>query len=82
MHLVLGIARHAQTNEKLVVYIPLGVSAGTAMKVLPYREFTEEVTIRDTVLPKYLYLGAEINPVIAQWYDELSGYRGADRVDG
>ena len=81
LYLVLGVAVHSETEEKLVAYVPLGVKAGPRIKVRPYDMFFEDVTVSGQTKPRYTYLDEIVDAKIADWYDPMSGYRGADRVD-
>lgn len=81
LYLVIGKATHADTGELLVVYVPLAVTGGTGIMVRPYDTFTENITVKNMTVPRYMYIGEEVAPAVATWYDPLSGYRGADRVD-
>lgn len=81
LYLVLCRARHSETNEPLIAYIPLGVKHGARMTVRPYEMFFEEVTVNGRKVPRFTYIGETVEPAVADWYDPLSGYRGADRVD-
>lgn len=79
--MVLGVARHSETMEKYVSYIELGGKAGAKIWVRPYDMFFENVTIQGVRKPRFAYIGQEVEEVFAKWYDPLSGYKGADRVD-
>lgn len=79
--LVLGVARHSETEEKLVAYIPLGVKAGPRITVRPYNMFFETVSVKGQKIPRFTYFDEVVDSKIADRYDPLSGYRGADRVD-
>lgn len=81
MYLVLGVARHTETNETLVMYVSLGVKPGPQMFARPYDMFTETVIVNGIEKPRFLYIGEDTPAAVSQWYDPLSGYRGADRVD-
>ncbi len=81
LYLLLGIAEHTETHERLVVYVPLSVRAGAKMQARPYGMFVGHVEIRGMIVPRFMYIGEEVDPAVARWYDPLSGYRGADRVD-
>lgn len=52
---VLGVARHSETEEELVVYRPLD-GAG-ALWVRPWRMFLEQVRQNDALVPRFRYLG-------------------------
>jgi hypothetical protein len=80
LYLALGVARHSETNEKLVAYIPLGVKDGPRIIVRPYSMFFEEVTIDGVTKPRFIHIGEEVESVFAKFYDPLSGYTGADRI--
>jgi hypothetical protein len=43
--------------------------------------FFEEVTVRGRSMQRFTYIGDQVEQPVADWYDRLSGYRGADRVD-
>lgn len=60
---VLGFARHTETEEVLVVYIPLYVipeHPGLRMQVRPLDMFKEEVEYKGQRLPRFRYLGNEL----------------------
>lgn len=52
---VIGVARHSETDERLVVYRPL-YDAG-ALWVRPLCMFTEEVERDGARLPRFCYVG-------------------------
>ena len=52
---VLGVARHSETGELLVVYRPL-YGQGT-LWVRPFPMFTEEVEHNGQRLPRFSYIG-------------------------
>lgn len=81
LYMVLGVARHEETNEKLVAYIQLSGKHGAKIWVRPYRTFFDEIIINGVVKPRFAYIGEEVSDIFAKWYDPLGGYRGADRVD-
>lgn len=82
MYLVLGVAQHSETLERMVAYVHLGVAQGAAIWVRPYDMFFEMVTVNGVEKPRFVYVGEQVEPVFAKFYDPLSGYTGADRVDG
>src|SRR5437764_13616792 len=55
---VLGVARHSETEEELVVYRPL-YGAG-ALWVRPRRMFREQVRVNDALVPRFRYLGPAV----------------------
>jgi hypothetical protein len=81
LYLILGAARHSETEERLVAYVPLYVRVGPRIVVRPYDTFFETVTVKDVKKPRFMYIGESIDEVFNQFYDPLSGYKGADRVD-
>lgn len=57
-YLVLGTARHSETGEDLVVYVPLYEHDGAAMWVRPAAMFTEEVETADRERrPRFRFTG-------------------------
>lgn len=59
-YLVLGLATHSETLEKLVVYIHLYVAEGTAIWVRPFKMFFETVEVNGKKVPRFLYIGSEM----------------------
>ncbi len=51
---VLGLARHSETEEELVVYRALYGERG--LWVRPYRMFVEKVSVNGEPLPRFRYL--------------------------
>lgn len=56
LYTVIGVARHSETEELLVVYQPEYGERG--LWVRPLTMFTEQVTIDGRSLPRFEYLGA------------------------
>lgn len=81
MVLVLGVARHSETEERFVAYIPLGVKDGPRITVRPYDMFFEDVEVGGVDKPRFKYVGEIVPPEVASDYDKFAGYRGEDRVD-
>jgi hypothetical protein len=52
---VIGVARHSETGEQLVVYRPLYNETG--LWVRPLAMFTETVTYNGETVPRFAYLG-------------------------
>jgi len=50
---VLGVARHSETLEPLVLYRPL--SAGSGLWVRPYAMFFESLAIEGKVQPRFAF---------------------------
>lgn len=73
--LVIGVARHSESEESLVAYIPLGVKKGPRITVRPYDMFFESVMIDGITKPRFEYIGETIDEDTAGYYDALSGYK-------
>jgi cyclomaltodextrinase len=56
---VIGIARHSETLEELVVYKALYQPEGKNLWVRPFKMFMEDVEIDDKKMPRFEYLGEE-----------------------
>ncbi|HAG97133.1 MAG: hypothetical protein CMK83_24160 [Pseudomonadales bacterium] len=52
---VIGVARHSETEEPLVVYRTL--YGEYDLWVRPYRMFTEEVTVKGEAIPRFRFIG-------------------------
>lgn len=52
---VIGVARHSETDERLIVYRPLYGESG--LWVRPVAMFTETVTADGQPVPRFTYLG-------------------------
>jgi hypothetical protein len=81
LYMVLGVARHEETDEKLIAYIQLSGKKGPKIWVRAYKTFFDEIVVNGVIKPRFAYIGDEVEEVFAKWYDPLSGYKGADRVD-
>lgn len=57
---VIGLARHTETEEKLVVYIPLYPAGGIRMAARPLDGFIDKVMIDGVTTPRFEYVGTEI----------------------
>jgi hypothetical protein len=79
--LVIGVARHSETNEKLVAYLPLGVKENPRITVRPYHMFFETITVEGIEKQRFTYIGQTVTADTASKYDSLSGYIGEDRID-
>lgn len=69
---VIGVAKHSETNEKLVAYIPLGVKAGPRITVRPYDMFFESIEKEGKRTPRFEYVGEEVSEELAAKYLPLS----------
>ena len=54
---VIGIARHSETLEELVVYKALYQTEGENLWVRPFKMFLEEVEIEGKKMPRFEFLG-------------------------
>lgn len=52
---VIGVARHSETDERVVVYRPLYNDTG--LWVRPLAMFAETVTVDGQTVPRFVYLG-------------------------
>ena len=60
-YLVLGVARHTETGELMVVYVPLYELAGNEgvqMSVRPLEMFTGQVKVGSKIRPRFRFTGA------------------------
>lgn len=60
---VLGFARHTETEEILVVYIPLYVipeHKGLRLQVRPLGMFMESIEHEGQIMPRFRYVGPEL----------------------
>ncbi len=56
---VIGIARHSETLEELVVYRALYQNEGENLWVRPLKMFLEEVEIEGKKMPRFEFLGED-----------------------
>lgn len=60
---VIGFARHTETDEIVVVYVPLYVvpeHRGPRLQVRPLDMFTETVEVNGLQVPRFRYIGPEL----------------------
>jgi hypothetical protein len=69
---VIGVARHEETDEKFVAYIPLGVKEGPRITVRPYDNFFDEVESNGIKKPRFEYIGEDVPPELAKKYNPIS----------
>jgi hypothetical protein len=55
---VIGIARHSETDERVVVYRPLYNDSG--LWVRPLAMFTETVLVNGAPTPRFAYIGPAV----------------------
>ncbi len=54
---VIGIARHSETAEELVAYVPLYLTdTGHTMAVRPKTMFMEKVELKGQTVPRFVYI--------------------------
>lgn len=56
-YFVLGVAKHSETLEDLVVYVPRYESEMASLWVRPLSMFLEDVTIDGIRQPRFRYIG-------------------------
>lgn len=64
LYYVLGVARHTETDEKLICYIPLYTREdhkGPRIQVRPLDMFLEKVEVEGKSVERFKYLGSELN---------------------
>jgi hypothetical protein len=69
---VLGVARHSETEEKFVAYVPLGVKTGPRITVRLYEMFFDKVEVDGATKPRFKYIGEEMPEELARQYRPLS----------
>jgi len=62
LYLVLGVARHSETEERFVTYVPLSVQEGPRITVRPYENFFELVERNGKRQPRFTYVGEVVSP--------------------
>lgn len=72
LYLVLGVARHSETDEKFVAYVPLSVRRGPRITVRPYDMFFDEVTMNGVTQPRFAYVGEDVSDELAKTSESLS----------
>ena len=65
-YLVLGIAQHSETQERLVVYVPLYEHGGAAMSVRPLDMFCESFMWEGVKQKRFQYIGSEFGVAVPQ----------------
>lgn len=72
LYLMLGLARHSETDEKFVAYVPLSVRSGPRITVRPYELFVDEVTRDGVTQPRFIYVGEEVSKDMAKAQQSLA----------
>ena len=57
---VLGVARHTETEENGVVYVPLYVAGGPRLAFRPLENFISNVEVGGKTMRRFEYVGTEI----------------------
>lgn len=57
---IIGLARHTETEEKLVVYVPLYPAGGIRIAARPLDDFLSPVVVDGVTMPRFEYIGTEI----------------------
>lgn len=81
LYLVLGLAQHSETAERLVAYVPLSVQVGPRIMVRPYDMFLETVKVNGEQRPRFEYVGEEISPEMAQQHGKMDENKPAEKID-
>lgn len=58
-YLVIGVAKHSETLEDLVVYVSLYQNEKSQMWVRPLQMFLEEIEVGGVKQPRFKYVGAQ-----------------------
>ncbi len=74
MVIVLGVARHSETEEKFVCYIPLGPKAGPRITIRPYEMFFEKVTKDGKEIPRFEFIDYEMPKDLAESYKDMKNW--------
>ncbi len=57
---VIGVAKHSETLEDLVVYETLYDNPRSKLWVRPLKMFTENVVVNGREMPRFKYIGEEV----------------------
>lgn len=57
LYLVIGIARHSETEEEMVVYVPLYPTGGAQMAVRPRNMFEGEASTHYKMVKRFTFIG-------------------------
>lgn len=74
MVLVLGLARHSETEEKFIVYVPLGAKKGPRLTIRPAVMFFEDVEINAQTRPRFRHIAPEMPADLAENYEHMHGW--------
>jgi hypothetical protein len=70
-YLVIGLARHTENEETLVVYVPLYHAGGLRMAARPLSNFTSRADVNGELVERFTYVGTEI-PEYSVWPERNS----------
>ncbi|HSX41808.1 MAG TPA: DUF1653 domain-containing protein [Candidatus Saccharimonadales bacterium] len=74
MVLVLGVARHSETEESFMVYVPLGPKKGPRLTVRPLEMFQGMITVNGKKVPRFTYIAPEMPEELSQGYYQMHGW--------
>ncbi len=74
---VLGVARHSETDEQFVAYVPLGVKEGARITVRPYDMFFDKVDGQ----PRFEFVGETVDKKLAKDYTPDSKKENSGQYD-
>jgi hypothetical protein len=68
---VIGVARHSETEEKFVIYIPLGAKAGPRLTIRPLEMFFSDIEVSGKKQKRFEYIGSEMPGELARDYENM-----------
>ena len=57
---MIGLARHTETEETLVIYVPLYHAGGLRMAARPLKNFLSRAEVDGKMVERFTYVGTEI----------------------
>lgn len=71
-YLVLGVAKHTETKEELVIYVPLYTHplGGKALQARPLSMWNESIMQKDWTTPRFEYIGENIPQELSPYTDK------------
>lgn len=61
LYYALPVARHTETNEELIAYVPLEASGTPELVVRPYSMFFGSIEMQSERQPRFEYIGSRIS---------------------
>lgn len=58
---MLGLGQHSETNEELVIYVPLYIQKGPRIFARPLKMFFEKVQVNGKKVARFEYIGSQIS---------------------